>query len=137
MLERCRNHGRPLTLILETRKGDQHDPTGGRSGYKQDQRNDVADQVVDRTRELAEEALDRADEWLKPTGLSIKERPMTVLAVVGGLAFAAGAIWMLRNSRQQSNYDRVLADPFGPAPPSRVALATEEFLIRSSDKLSA
>ena len=81
----------------------------GRSGYKQDQRNDVADQVVDRTRELAEEALARADEWLKPTGLSIKERPITVLAVVGGLAFAAGAIWMLRNSRQQSNYERVLA----------------------------
>ena len=41
---------------------------------------------------------DRADEWLKPTGLSIKERPMTVLAVVGGLAFAAGAFWMLKNS---------------------------------------
>jgi hypothetical protein len=28
-------------------------------------------------------------------------------------------------------------DPFGPAPPSRVALATEEFLIRSSGKLNA
>ena len=82
---------------------------GGRADYKQDQRNGVADQVVDRTRERAEEALDRADEWLKPTRLSIKERPLTVLAVVGGLAFAAGAIWMLRNSRQQSNYDRVLA----------------------------
>ena len=76
---------------------------GGQSGYKQDQRNDVADQVVDRTRELAEEAFERADEWLKPTGLSIKERPMTVLAVVGGLAFVAGAIWMLRNSRQNRN----------------------------------
>jgi hypothetical protein len=82
---------------------------GGRSGYRQDQRNVGADQVVDRTRELADEALERADEWLKPTGLSIKERPMTVLAVVGGLAFAAGAIWMLRNSRQPSNYDRALA----------------------------
>ena len=50
----------------------------------------MSEQAIDRTRELAEEALDRADEWLKPTGLSIKERPMTVLAVVGGLAFAAG-----------------------------------------------
>ena len=36
---------------------------------------------------------------------------MTVLAVVGGLAFAAGAFWMLRNSRQQqSRYDQVLAN---------------------------
>jgi hypothetical protein len=45
---------------------------------------------------------------LKPVGLSIKERPMTVLAVVGGLAFAAGAFWMLKNSRQQSRYEELL-----------------------------
>jgi hypothetical protein len=81
----------------------------GRYGYKPDQRNGMSEQVADKTKELAEEALDRADEWLKPTGLSIKERPMTVLAVVGGLAFAAGAFWMLTSSRQQSRYDQVLA----------------------------
>ena len=82
----------------------------GRSGYKQDQRNGMSERSIDRTRELAEEALDRADEWLKPTGLSIKEHPMTVLAVVGGLAFAAGAaFWMMKSSRQQSRYDQVLA----------------------------
>jgi hypothetical protein len=40
--------------------------------------------------------------------LSIKERPMTVLAVVGGLAFAAGAVWMLKNSRQQTRYEELL-----------------------------
>src|SRR5205085_90704 len=81
---------------------------GGRYGYRQDQRNGGSEQAMDNTRELAEEALDRADEWLKPTGLSIKERPMTVLAVVGGLAFAAGAVWMLRNSRPQSRYEQLL-----------------------------
>jgi hypothetical protein len=69
----------------------------------------MSENAMDRTRELAEDALDRADEWLKPTGLSIKERPMTVLAVVGGLAFAAGAVWMLTSSRQKSRYDEVLA----------------------------
>ena len=79
-----------------------------RYGYKPNERNGMADQVADRTKELAEEALDRADQWLKPTGLSIKERPMTVLAVVGGLAFAAGALWMMRNSRQQSRYDAIV-----------------------------
>ena len=62
----------------------------------------------DRARELGEEALDRADAWLRPAGLSIRERPMTCLAVVGGLAFAAGAVWMLRNSRQQSRMDEFL-----------------------------
>jgi hypothetical protein len=71
--------------------------------------NCTSEQAIDRTRERAEEALARADEWLKPTGLSIKQQPMTVLAAVGGLAFAAGAIWMLRNSRQQSRYDALLA----------------------------
>ena len=82
----------------------------GRSGYKPEQRNGASEQAIERTRELAEEALDRADEWLKPTGLSIKENPMTVLAVVGGLAFAAGAaFWMLKSSRHQSRYDEVLA----------------------------
>src|SRR4029450_4169475 len=64
----------------------------------------------DRARELGEEALDKADALLRPVGLSIRERPMTCLAVVGGLAFAAGAVWMLRNSRrQQSPYDQALA----------------------------
>jgi hypothetical protein len=81
-----------------------------RLDYRHDQRNGVSAQATDRTRELAEEALDRADEWLKPTGLSIKEHPMTVLAVVGGLAFAAGAaFYMLKGSRRQSRYDEVVA----------------------------
>jgi hypothetical protein len=62
----------------------------------------------DRARELGEEALDKADTLLRPVGLSIRERPMTCLAVVGGLAFAAGAVWMLRNSRQQSRTDEFL-----------------------------
>ena len=78
--------------------------------YKPHERNGMSEQAMDKTRNLAEEALDRADEWLKPTGLSIKENPMTVLAVVGGLAFAAGAAFlMLKSSRQRSRYDEVLA----------------------------
>ena len=78
-------------------------------GYKLHERNGVADNTMDKTRELAEEALDRAEEFLKPVGLSIKERPMTVLAVVGGLAFAAGALWMFKSSRKPSRYNEVLA----------------------------
>ena len=81
----------------------------GRYGYKPNERNGMSEQIADKTQELAEEALDRADEWLKPTGLSIRERPMTVLAVVGGLAFAAGAFWMLKGSRRQSRYDELVA----------------------------
>jgi hypothetical protein len=32
----------------------------------------------------------------------MKDRPVTSLAIVGGIAFAAGALWMLRNSHRQS-----------------------------------
>ena len=81
---------------------------GGR-GYKSYERNGMSEHAMDKTRELAEEALDRAEEFLKPVGLSIKERPMTVLAVVGGLAFAVGALWMFTKSRQPSRYDEVVA----------------------------
>ena len=42
--------------------------------------------------------------WLLPLLLIAT----TVLAVVGGLAFAAGAFWMLRGSRQQSRYDALV-----------------------------
>jgi hypothetical protein len=62
----------------------------------------VATATVNKTVEVASEALDRADQWLRPIGLSVKERPMTCLAVVGGIAFAAGALWMLRPTRPQS-----------------------------------
>jgi hypothetical protein len=34
---------------------------------------------------------------------------MTTLAVFGGIAFVAGAFWMLRTSRQQSRWDDVMA----------------------------
>ena len=81
---------------------------GGRR-YKTYEPNGMAEQAMDKTREFAEDALERADEFLKPVGLSIKERPMTVLAVVGGFAFAIGAFWMFSKSRQSSRYDEVVA----------------------------
>ena len=76
----------------------------------------VADDVKERTQaaadkamELGQEALDKADEYLKPVGLSIKEKPMTVLAVVGGLAFAAGALWMMRPRRHTSQINDLVS----------------------------
>jgi hypothetical protein len=112
LLERSRNAAVVMAF-------DQGEPTpkryasmtqqSSRYGYNPNEPNSNSEHVADRTKELAEEALDRADEWLSPTGLSIKERPVTVLAIVGGLAFAAGAFWMLKNSRRQSRYDELVA----------------------------
>lgn len=79
----------------------------GRSGYGDNGSQDKS--AADKVAEIGSEALDRADEWLKPVGLSIKERPMTCLALVGGLAFIGGALWMMRNTQRPSHVDRVLA----------------------------
>ena len=68
----------------------------------------ASDQITRRMQDLGEDALERLDRGLTPVGLSVKERPMTVLAVVSGVAFAAGALWMLRSSRQQSRYDALI-----------------------------
>src|SRR4051794_17337377 len=73
-----------------------------------DRLNETAKEYTENAREVGEDAMDRADEYLRPIGLSLKERPMTTLAIFGGIAFAAGAFWMLRNSRQQSRMDDVL-----------------------------
>jgi ElaB/YqjD/DUF883 family membrane-anchored ribosome-binding protein len=80
------------------------------SGYENARhgKDTLTEQVTETAREYAnkaidvgEEAIDRADEYLKPIGLSLKEKPMTTLAVFGGIAFVAGAFWMLRNSRHR------------------------------------
>jgi hypothetical protein len=76
----------------------------------------LADQIAEgaktaarKARDVGGQALERTENWMKPLGLSIKERPMTCLAVVGGVAFAAGAVWMLRTSRQRPRTDELLA----------------------------
>ncbi|HEX2337860.1 MAG TPA: hypothetical protein VHI72_15430 [Hyphomicrobiaceae bacterium] len=79
----------------------------GRSGYGSYNGNHEKS-TAEKVSELGSEALDRADEWLKPVGLSIKEKPMTCLAVVGGLAFVGGALWMMRGTQRQSHVDQVL-----------------------------
>jgi len=85
----------------------------GQTNHAQKQSN-MSEQVTERAKalsdkaqELGSEAIDQADEWLRPVGLSIKERPMTCLAVIAGVAFAAGALWMTRSSRSQSRFDEL------------------------------
>jgi len=80
----------------------------GNYGSGQDNGKEPEKDLSEQAKEIGEQALDRADEWLKPIGLSIKERPMTCLAVVGGLAFVGGAVWMMRSSRNQSQLNDIL-----------------------------
>ena len=88
------------------------------SGYGQQQKkrgeDGFADKVSETVKDYADkaydaggDAIDRADEYLKPVGLSLKEKPMTTLAVFGGVAFMAGALWMMRGSQRQSRWDDI------------------------------
>src|SRR5262245_57386880 len=79
----------------------------GRPGYSFHNGNQEKS-TTGRVAEIGSEALDRADEWLRPVGLSIKEQPITCLAIVGGLAFVGGALWMMRGTQRQSHVDQVL-----------------------------
>lgn len=75
-----------------------------------DQVAETAKDYANKAREVGEDAIELADEYLRPIGLSLKERPMSTLAVFGGIAFVAGAaFWMLRNSQRQSRLDGLLA----------------------------
>ena len=40
---------------------------------------------------------------------AIKERPYASMAVAGGLAFAIGALWMVRRQQPQTTYEAMLA----------------------------
>ena len=40
---------------------------------------------------------------------AIKERPYATMAVAGGLAFAIGALWMVRRQQPQTNYEAMLS----------------------------
>ena len=40
---------------------------------------------------------------------AIKERPYTTMAIAGGLAFAIGALWMVRRQQPQTAYEAMVA----------------------------
>jgi hypothetical protein len=71
---------------------------------------DTAKDYAKKAREVGEDAIEVADGYLRPIGLSLREKPITTLAVFGGIAFVAGAaFWMLRHSQRQARLDGLLA----------------------------
>ena len=51
---------------------------------------------------------------------AIKERPYTTIAIAGGLAFAIGALWMVRRQKPQTTYEAMLSHL--PSLPDRQSL---------------
>jgi len=60
---------------------------------------------MDRVTEAAQDAGAFASE----VAGAIKERPYTTIAVAGGLAFAIGALWVVRRQRPQTAYEAMLS----------------------------
>jgi hypothetical protein len=56
---------------------------------------------------IMDEVSDRVSTLTSDVVSAIEERPYTSLAIAGGLAFAIGALWVLKRQQQQSSFDRL------------------------------
>ena len=86
---------RPDQGIGQTRNGD---------GLKES-----AARVGEYVTEQARVAADEAGRMASETVTTARENPYTPIAIAAGLAFAIGALWKMRSSRQQSNLDALIA----------------------------
>jgi hypothetical protein len=57
---------------------------------------------------MGQQALDQVSEAATVARDTVKENPITTLAVVGGLAFAIGALWKLQRSSRASHVDTLM-----------------------------
>ena len=83
-------------------------PTSGHSNYRSTSRQpdpSQVDGVMDQVTEAAQDIGAFASEAVA----AMKERPYTTIAVAGGLAFAIGALWMVRRQQPQSTYEAMLS----------------------------
>ena len=81
--------------------------TSGHSDYRSTSRQpdpSQVDGVMDQVTEAAQDIGAFASEAVT----AMKERPYTTIAVAGGLAFALGALWMVRR-QPQTNYEAMLS----------------------------
>jgi hypothetical protein len=65
--------------------------------------------VADDVYEAAQDIGERVSGIAGDVAAAVKERPYATMAIAGGLAFAVGALWMLRRQQSQSRLDALLA----------------------------
>ena len=66
---------------------------------------DQTEAVMDHIAEAAQDVGAFASE----VASAIRERPYATMAVAGGLAFAIGALWMVRRQQPQTTYEAMLS----------------------------
>jgi hypothetical protein len=64
---------------------------------------------MDQAAEMGQQALDQATEAANVARDAVKDHPIATLAVVGGLAFAIGALWKMQRSPKASHMDTLMA----------------------------
>jgi hypothetical protein len=63
---------------------------------------------MDQAAEMGQQAFDQATEAATVARDTVKEHPITTLAVVGGLALAIGALWKLQRSSKTTHVDTLM-----------------------------
>ena len=63
---------------------------------------------MDQAAEIGQQAFDQASEAATVARDTVKDHPITTLAVVGGLAFAIGALWKLQRSSKTTHGDTLM-----------------------------
>lgn len=63
---------------------------------------------TDQATEMGQQALDQASEAATVVRDTVKQHPITILVVAGGLAFAIGALWKLQRSSKISHVDTLM-----------------------------
>jgi hypothetical protein len=76
--------------------------TSGPSEYRSS-----AGEIAAHTDGIMDEVSDRVSTLTSDVVSAIEERPYTSLAIAGGLAFAIGALWVLKRQQQQSSFERL------------------------------
>jgi hypothetical protein len=66
-----------------------------------------AGELTAHTDGIMDEVSDRVSTLTSDVVSAIEERPYTSLAIAGGLAFAMGALWVLKRRQQQSSFERL------------------------------
>ena len=56
---------------------------------------------------IMDEVSDRVSTLTSDVVSAMEERPYTSLVIVGGLAFAIGALWVLKRQQQRSSFERL------------------------------
>ena len=83
-------------------------PTSGPSDYRSTTSQPDPSQAEGVMEQVTEAAQDVGAFASEVVG-AIKERPYATMAVAGGLAFAIGALWMVRRQQPQTTYESLLA----------------------------